>query len=143
MKLNWSGENEVDSIGNDRLYEVYIEGKEPLTGSADEVFFGNPKLYNPEDLLLSALASCHMMSYFYVCRKRGVSIKSYQDNPEGVLKLEPDGSGKFESVTLKPIVELVDKTQVDLAVSLHKDAGRLCFIANSCSFKIAHSINVY
>ena len=136
LKLDWIGNPSVNSIKNDRLYEIAIPGKEAFKGSADGTFYGDPSLLNPEDLLLSALSSCHMMSYFYVCRKRKIAIESYQDEPIGNLELSVDGSGRFTSVTLKPTILLKNKTQKELAQSLHHEASKLCFIANSCNFAI-------
>ena len=77
-----------------------------------------------------------MMSYLYVCRKNGVRVLSYEDNPKGVLKVNQNGSGQFEQVFLNPVVKIVDYTMVDLAKSLHQKAKKLCFIGNSCNFPI-------
>ena len=108
-----------------------------MKGSADKVFHGNQTLYNPEDMLLSALSSCHMMSYLYLCRKAGIKVTSYSDKPEGKLILNMDGSGAFTEVVLKPVVILKDKNQQYIA-NLHAEAGKLCFIANSCTFDIIY-----
>lgn len=138
LSLQWDGRPNDHSIKNDRLYKVAIEGKQPFRGSADQVFFGDPSLYNPEDLLLASLSACHMMSYFYVCRKQGIKILDYQDEPVGLLKVNVDGSGQFEQVTLFPTVRLANKGDEDQARLLHEQAGKLCFIANSCRFTILY-----
>ena len=142
LHLHWTGDTSISNIANDRLYEIKIEGKELLRGSADKPFFGNPDLFNPEDLLLSSLSSCHMMSYLYVCRKNGVKVISYLDNPEGFLQVNPNGSGQFKSVILKPIIKIQDKQQEQLAIDLHLEAGKLCFIANSCNFLIQYDVTI-
>lgn len=145
LLLNWLGDPLQNTISNDRTYSVSIEGKPVLTGSADSAFFGDNSLYNPEDLLLSALSACHMMSYFYVCRKHGIQISSYRDNPEGFLKINTDGSGQFEKVTLKPSIGIKSGDE-EKAYGLHTEAGKLCFIANSCAFPIDYEpviIKVY
>lgn len=136
LELNWKGNPTGNSIQNDRLYEVKIEGKETFLGSADKTFFGDPTLYNPEDLLLSALTSCHMMSYFYLCRKHQISILNYTDTPIGTLVVHPNGSGQFQKVVLQPTVMLANSDLKELALSLHTEAKKLCFIANSCAFEI-------
>lgn len=138
LDLLWLGNENGVNHGDDRLYEINISGKETIKGSADEPFFGDPSLYNPEDLLISALSACHMMSFLYLCRKSGIKVASYVDNPLGVLKINNDGSGEFENVTLKPIVVLSDSTQINKASKLHAQAGKLCFIANSVNFKIKY-----
>ena len=138
LTLNWLGDEKGERHRNDRFYEINIEGKPRLKGSADKPFFGDPNLYNPEDLLLSALSACHMMSYLYLCRKEGIKIKSYQDDPIGSLIVNHEGSGRFELVVLKPKVTLLDPTQKEKANQLHAQAGKLCFIANSVNFEIKY-----
>lgn len=138
LQLNWTGEASKDSHQNDRLFQVDIAGKESFMGSADKPFFGDPSKYNPEDLLMAALSSCHMMSFLYLCRKHEIQVERYTDNPEGRLQLYPDGSGKFVEVRLRPIVKLRDAGQNTEAHALHSKAGKLCFIANSCNFPILY-----
>tara|TARA_B110000211_G_C14047189_1_gene539555 strand:- start:55 stop:510 length:456 start_codon:yes stop_codon:yes gene_type:complete len=140
LELKWLGDENGTHHREDRFYEISIDGKATLKGSADKPFFGDPTLYNPEDLLLSALSACHMMSYLYLCRKEGIKITSYQDNAVGILKVDENGTGRFESVVLKPQVVLVDSSQSDQASALHTQAGKLCFIANSVNFDISYDI---
>ena len=138
LALNWTGDREQSDIRNDRLYEIQIDGKPKLLGSADKPFFGDPAMYNPEDLLMSALSACHMMSFLYLCRKNKIEIESYSDCPVGILKLNLDGSGQFEKVTLKPKVKVRNLSEASTADELHQLAGKLCFIANSCNFEIVY-----
>ncbi|WP_293943611.1 MULTISPECIES: OsmC family protein [unclassified Sphingobacterium] len=121
-----------------KSHRISIQGKTDLQLSAAKVFKGDPTLYNPEDLLLSSLVSCHMMSYLYVCSKNNIEIISYTDNAEAILETSSDGSGRFVQVDLHPKVNISDPTKIALALSLHHEASRLCFIANSCNFPVRH-----
>ncbi|MDG2433336.1 OsmC family protein [Flavobacterium sp.] len=121
-----------------KSHSVVIEGKELLHVSAAKAFKGDPSLYNPEDLLLSSVVSCHMMSYLYVCQQNGIEILSYQDDAEATLEVLDTGGGRFIEVRLFPTVIVKEKEQIDLAIHLHVEANRLCFIANSCNFPIVH-----
>lgn len=145
-KVNWQlGDNETTQNPKDfsRNHIVTIANKKyPLQVSAAKPFRGDDTLYNPEDLLLSALASCHMMSYLYVCAQNNIEVLSYTDTAEAILKVEASGSGHFSKVTLKPIVTIKDASQLELAKSLHAKANSLCFIANSCNFQVAHYVEV-
>ncbi|MGK0429263.1 MAG: organic hydroperoxide reductase OsmC/OhrA, partial [Psychroserpens sp.] len=67
VQAKWSAKNALDVSVNGKTHQVFIDDKSPLTVSAAKAFKGDETKYNPEDLLLSALSSCHMMSYFYVC----------------------------------------------------------------------------
>lgn len=121
-----------------KTHHISIEGKPALEVSAAKAFKGDPNLYNPEDLLLSSLTSCHMMSYLYCCTQHKIEVISYTDHSEATLIVNADGSGKIVQVDLFPEVVIADKTQINLAISLHKKANELCFIANSCNFPVSH-----
>lgn len=138
VQAKWSAKKALDVSVNGRTHQVFIDDKSPLTVSAAKAFKGDDTKYNPEDLLLSALTSCHMMSYFYVCAQHGIELIDYIDEAIGVLELKADGSGAFTSVVLNPIVTISKVDMIDKAVGLHKEANKLCFIANSCNFPITH-----
>lgn len=142
LGLQWKGLEKSDSVKNDRLYQIDIAGKPSFLGSADRVFHGDASLYNPEDLLIASLAACHMMSYFYLCRKEGIKILDYRDSPVGKLTVHPNGSGKFEEVVLMPVVTVTSITWIEKAIALHDAAGKLCFIANSLNFPVIYEPKV-
>jgi organic hydroperoxide reductase OsmC/OhrA len=140
-EANWTS-NQIQEDSTKRFYnkshQIKIEGKPILNVSAAKAFKGDPELYNPEDLLLSSLVSCHMMSYLYVCSQKGIEVLEYSDNAEATLEVSDDGSGRFVEVVLKPKVKISNHDKIELAVELHKRANQLCFIANSCNFPVLH-----
>jgi organic hydroperoxide reductase OsmC/OhrA len=140
-EANWTSK-QVASDSSKRFYskshQIQIEGKPVLDISAAKAFKGDPSLYNPEDLLLSSLVSCHMMSYLYVCSQNGIEVIEYSDNAEAILEVNPDGSGRFVEARLYPKVKISNPDQIDLALELHQKANQLCFIANSCNFPVLH-----
>ena len=138
-EVKWAS-NQEDSTKRfySKSHQIKIEGKPVLNVSAAKAFKGDPELYNPEDLLLSSLVSCHMMSYLYVCSQNGIEILEYSDNAEATLEVSPDGSGRFVKVTLNPEVKISNSNQIQLALDLHQKANQLCFIANSCNFPVLH-----
>lgn len=136
--LNWQDEKNPATryIKN---HTLSFEGKADLKLSAAKAFKGDPDLHNPEDLLLSSLMSCHLMSYLYVCSLHQINVLSYSDNAIGTLETDEKGSGRFVEVHLHPVVIIDNPAQIDLANALHKKANELCFIANSCNFKVLHT----
>lgn len=107
-ELNWTyqqNQNKLSERFYSKTHQVKIEGKPDLDISAAKAFKGDPSLYNPEDLLLSSLVSCHMMSYLYVCSQNGIEVLEYSDNAEATLEVNPDGSGRFVEVRLYPKVK--------------------------------------
>ena len=140
-EVKWTSDQKpVDSTKRfySKSHKIVIEGKPVLNVSAAKAFKGDPELYNPEDLLLSSLVSCHMMSYLYVCSQNGIEVLEYSDNSEATLEVNPDGSGRFVEVRLYPKVKISNSDQIQLALELYQKANRLCFIANSCNFPVLH-----
>ncbi|CAH0256789.1 hypothetical protein SRABI83_03270 [Arthrobacter sp. Bi83] len=121
-----------------RDHDVEIPGLPVLKGSADPTFHGDRSRYNPEQLLLTALAQCHMLSFLHVAVRHGVVVLSYEDNASGLMRVNRDGSGQFENVTLHPRVEVGDPVHVGLAEEMHRQANQVCFIARSVNFPVMH-----
>jgi organic hydroperoxide reductase OsmC/OhrA len=140
--INWTSNQNKEQLERkfySKSHKITIEGKPVLDVSAAKAFKGDPELYNPEDLLLSSLVSCHMMSYLYVCAQNGIEVVAYSDNAEATLEVSPDGSGRFTEVRLNPKVKIANPDQIQEALELHTKANQLCFIANSCNFPVVHN----
>jgi len=139
IQVEWTG-NLGEGTKNYKTYsrnhEIAAAGKATISGSSDPAFRGDAARYNPEDLFVSTLASCHMLWYLHLCSANGLTVISYVDNAEGIMKEQADGSGAFEVVTLKPTIVLKEGDDVTLARSLHKEAHKMCFIANSVNFPV-------
>ncbi len=139
--IEWTGDlgTGTESYrGYSRDHIVSIQGKPLLPCSADPVFRGDPARYNPEDLFLASLSACHMLTYLHLCATSGIAVTGYRDTARGTLEEESSKGGKFTSVILHPVVTIREKEKKELALSLHEEAGRLCFIANSCSIPVRH-----
>lgn len=135
-RLKWI--QKIESKNTFKNHNIEIAGKETLQLSAAKAFKGDPTKHNPEDLLLSAVSSCHMMSYLYCCQKNGIEILKYEDNTTAVLETNMKGGGEIILVELQPVIQLKDFSQIDLALQLHQEASQLCFIANSCKFPVKY-----
>jgi organic hydroperoxide reductase OsmC/OhrA len=143
-RLVWSGgargpTKSVESYS--REFRTEFEGKPPLHGSADPAFHGDPALYNPEDLLLSALSACHMLSYLAVCAHAGIAVLSYEDAADGTLARR-DGKVRFVDVLLRPRVVLEPGSDIEKAKALHEKAHNICVIVNSVNFPVRHEAEV-
>lgn len=145
LHAQWLGEGTGGTTtyaGYTRAIEVRVDGKAPLAVSAAAAFRGDPAKHDPEDLLLAALASCHMLSYLSLCARKRVTVLAYEDDVHATLVVHPDGSGEFESVTLRPRVTLAPGADRELALALHEDAAKLCFIARSVKTPVRHEATI-
>jgi organic hydroperoxide reductase OsmC/OhrA len=141
VSVAWTGNRGTGTSsyrGYGRDHIVRAAGLPELAGTADPTFHGDADRWNPEQLLLTALAQCHMLSYFHIAVKNGIVVTAYTDDAEGSMRLNRDGSGEFTSVTLHPKVSITDPSQSGLAQQLHEEAHRVCFIARSVNFPVLH-----
>lgn len=139
--INWKGnlgQGTKEYRGYSRNHEAQIASKPVIELSSDPAFRGDKTRHNPEELLVISISSCHMLWYLHLCAVAGVVVTDYSDNATGILEESPDGSGKFSEVVLHPIVTVQTTDIVDKAKELHKEAHKMCFIANSCNFPIKH-----
>ncbi len=120
----------------DRSHTVTFAGKPPLHLTTDNPAVGDKSKLNPEDLLVAAIASCHMLSYLYVCAMEGIVITSYTDNATGIMIENENGGGSFKEVTLNPSCKVNDESMIAKAIELHHKAHELCYIANSVNFEV-------
>lgn len=141
LELNWTGnlgEGTKSYKTYHRSYSISINGKATLHGSSDPAFRGDASKYNPEELFLMSLSSCHMLWYLHLCSNEGIVVQEYTDHATGTMEENADGSGKFTEVVLHPKVKIINQDQIQQANALHHKANQMCFIANSCNFPVIH-----
>jgi organic hydroperoxide reductase OsmC/OhrA len=141
LTVTWTGNTGGGTStyrGYRRTHVVTADGPPELPGSADRTFHGDRDRWNPEQLLLAALAQCHMLSYLHVCVGAGVVVTDYVDRATGSMRSEPDGSGRFTEAVLRPEVAVAEESMLEAATRAHRRAGELCFIANSVGFPVRH-----
>ncbi|MFZ5479049.1 MAG: OsmC family protein [Myxococcota bacterium] len=139
--VSWTGNRGTgtSSIGAyGREHEIRCPGRPVIYGTSDPAFRGDPTKHNPEDLLVAALSGCHMLWFLSLCADAGIVVVSYTDDAVGVMEEQEDGAGQFESVTLHPKVALAIGSDVERAMTLHKAAHEMCFIARSVAFPVRH-----
>ncbi|KIS27313.1 peroxiredoxin [Arthrobacter sp. SPG23] len=145
VTVRWTGnrgEGTSTYRGYSREHDIELPGLPVLKGSADPTFHGDRTRYNPEQLLLTALSQCHMLSFLHMAVKHGVVVTAYEDRAEGLMRTNRDGSGQFESATLRPMVTLAGDVEPALMERLHEEASKVCFIARSVNFPVLHEPSV-
>ena len=139
VRVDWTGndgEGTKTYKGYRRDHTITAEGKPQIQGSSDPSFRGDKARYNPEELLVASLSSCHMLWYLHLCSVNHVTVRDYRDAASGVLEAGDDGSGEFVQVVLRPIVMISTGDDRARALALHNEAHRLCFIARSVRFPV-------
>lgn len=114
-------------------------GKAAIAGSSDPAYRGDPARWNPEELLVASLAACHKLWYLHLCADSGVVVTGYTDRAEGWMEPDVAGVVRFARVLLSPVVAIAPSSDAALARSLHAEAHRRCYIANSVAFPVEHA----
>lgn len=143
--LVWTGnlgKGTADYRAYKRNYKIQIEGKSYILGSSDPSFRGDKTRHNPEELFVASLSSCHMLWYLHLCSENGITVTDYRDFAEGIMQEDKSGAGYFESVILRPEVTILEPDKTEVAKKLHVQANKMCFIANSCNFKVQHEPSI-
>jgi organic hydroperoxide reductase OsmC/OhrA len=115
-----------------REHTVAMGGAAPMQLSAAKAFLGDPKLANPEDLLVAALSSCHMLTFLAICARKGIVVDRYEDDATGWLERPAGAPMHVTRVTLRPRVAFAEAAPDAATLAhLHEQAHHGCFIASS------------
>jgi organic hydroperoxide reductase OsmC/OhrA len=116
-----------------RAHELTFGSGTTVQASAAPGYRGEPDRVNPEEQFVSALSSCHMLTFLAVAAKKRLVVESYEDDASGVLAKNADGKLAMTQVVLRPKVEFSGEkvpSPEELA-AMHEAAHKGCFIANS------------
>ncbi len=139
-KVNWTrgtGEFTHESYSRDHVLS-FGSGTE-IKASAAPGFQGNPDCVDPEEGLVGALSSCHMLTFLAIAAKKRLAVDSYEDEAVGFLEKNADGKLAVTRATLRPKVTWGgDQTPTAEEIEkMHAHAHHACFIANSVLTEVA------
>jgi organic hydroperoxide reductase OsmC/OhrA len=140
-QIVWTGDRGTGTQsyrGYDRTWRITTPGKPPIECSNDPLLGGDPGRPNPEDLLLSSLAACHMLWYLHLASTAGITVRAYEDNPIGVGETGPGGEGRFIEAVLRPKITVERGADLAVADELHAQIHNYCFIARSVNFPVRY-----
>ncbi|MFJ2756147.1 OsmC family protein [Nocardioides sp. NPDC087217] len=138
VSVEWTGNRGTGTSGYRdyaRDHVVRIEGLPDILGSADPTFRGDASRHNPEQLLLTSLAQCHMLSYLHQAVTVGVVVLDYHDAATATMETQGTG-GRFTRAVLHPVVTVAEAGMIEAATSAHHQAHLDCFIASSVNFPV-------
>jgi organic hydroperoxide reductase OsmC/OhrA len=132
------GEGTKRYKGYDRTWRIATSGELPIDCSNDPLLGGDSGKPNPEDLLLSSLAGCHMLWYLHLASDAGIVVRAYEDAPLGVGETGTRGEGRFIRAVLRPRITVERGADLAKADGLHHEVHHYCFIARSVNFPITY-----
>lgn len=142
-KVTWNRNGATFSDNRySRGHEWAFDGgiKIPASASPQAVRapFSVAEAVDPEEALVAAASSCHMLSFLYVASKRGFVVDSYEDNAFGVMEKNPQGKFAVTRITLRPKIQFSGEKQPSASElsALHHAAHEECYIANSIKSEV-------
>ena len=139
--LNWEkGDGPFTYEAYSRNHAIsFKNSQETMIVSASPVYKGDGSKADPEDLLVAALSSCHMLSFLAIAAKKKLTVHSYQDDAVGFLENDSsDGKGGklwITRVILRPRVAI--DADAETLAHIHHLAHEACFIANSVKTQVS------
>jgi organic hydroperoxide reductase OsmC/OhrA len=143
--LDWSlGETPDEDFRKGRYmrgFEMAFEDGPTIRGTASGHVVGErwaeTGAADPEQMLVSALSTCHMLSFLHVAREAGFIVARYRDTAEGRLEKDAAGRWSVTRVALRPQIDYRGAApDPETAARLHHAAQETCFIANSVKTEV-------
>jgi organic hydroperoxide reductase OsmC/OhrA len=123
-----------------RGHTVSFDGGAMVSASASPHVVGKwavEAAVDPEEMLVAALSSCHMLSFLHVARLAGFTVTAYRDHAAGVLEDIAPGRQAMTKVMLDPQIEWSGLAPDNEELyHMHHQAHEVCFIANSVKMEV-------
>lgn len=139
IDLEWQGSSHSpEEFNYTRNHAVSFSDTVQVTVSSAPEYKGDPNCPDPEQLLTSALASCHMLTFLAIADLKGFRVESYRDRATGFLEKGDSGRPQITRIELRPCIVFGGEKQPDAAAikRIHASAHKNCFIANSIKAKV-------
>lgn len=142
-KISWN-RNGAKFLGQhySRGHEWAFDGgvKVPASASPQVVRapFSVTEAIDPEEALVAAASSCHMLSFLSLASRQGFVVDSYLDEAIGLMEKNPQGKFAITRITLRPKIQFSGEklpSSAELS-ALHHAAHEECYIANSIKSEV-------
>ena len=137
--IRWTRETESFAYDDySRSHSWAFPGGTVVEAASAPDYLGDPDRVDPEEALVAAISSCHMLTFLALASKKRFVVDRYDDPAVGVMEKNEDGKLAVTRVVLRPSVAFSGARQPspeDLE-RMHHQAHEHCFIANSVRTRI-------
>ena len=123
-----------------RGHTVSFDGGTVISASASPHVVGKwavEAAVDPEEMLVAALSSCHMLSFLHIARLAGCTVTAYDDHAAGAMEEIAPGRWALTRVVLHPEIAWTGSVPTAEQLSrMHHEAHEACFIANSVKTQV-------
>lgn len=143
-KISWKSDSPEAFAANKytRGHEWAFDGGITVPGSSSphsvRLPYSIEEAVDPEEALVAAASSCHMLTFLWLAGKAGFNIESYSDDAVGELTAMDNGRQWVSRIILDPKIVWVGENKPSPAklAELHHMAHEQCYIANSIRSEI-------
>ena len=140
-EIGWRSDGDFASGRYSRRHEISFDGGAVVAGSSSPDVvpapMSDPAAVDPEELLVAAVASCHMLWFLDLARRAGLDVAAYRDQAEGEMGRIGTGKTAITRIALSPDVAFNGRAPAAAELeALHHEAHARCFIANSLNSEI-------
>jgi organic hydroperoxide reductase OsmC/OhrA len=129
-RVRWTGSTGLGWERYDRAHEAASppaeQGLTLTTGEAQ----GDPRHLNPEQLVVMAASSCHLLWFLHLAAKARIDVVEYEDNPDAEMP-EDDPPVRLTRITLRPRIVVASGATEERVRRLVERAHEHCYVANS------------
>ncbi len=87
---------------------------------------------DPEEALVAAASSCHMLFFLSIAAQRGFVVDSYHDQAVGTLARDAEGNMAMTRIALRPAIGFAGAApDAEALAAIHHLAHKKCYVANS------------
>jgi organic hydroperoxide reductase OsmC/OhrA len=125
-----------------RAHEWQFDGGARVAASSSELHvplpMSVPANVDPEEALVAAASSCHMLFFLSFAATRGFVVESYKDPAVGMMGKDSAGKTAFTRITLRPEIVFGGERRPSVGelAALHHSAHEHCYIANSLKAEV-------
>jgi organic hydroperoxide reductase OsmC/OhrA len=140
-EIGWRSDGAFTTGRYSRRHEISFDGGAVVAGSSSPEMvpapMSDPAAVDPEEMLVAAVASCHMLWFLDLARRAGLDVASYQDRAEGEMGRIGTGKTAITRIALRPDIAFNGRAPAAAELeALHHEAHERCFIANSLNCEI-------
>jgi organic hydroperoxide reductase OsmC/OhrA len=131
-RVRWSGSTGAGWSEYDRAHTALAPPAEQELAITTGENQGDPRLLNPEQLVVVAASSCQMLWFLHLAAKARIDVVAYHDQADAEMP-EDDLPVRLTRITLRPRIAVAGDFKEQRVLKLAEKAHELCNVANSLS----------
>lgn len=136
----WNFETSLQWTG-DETGRAGSAGKPDVPVAAPPEFGGPPGVWTPEDLLISAIETCLLMTTLSVVKRQKIPVKSYGSRATGRMEKTPEGL-RFTQLEVAVELAVAEAADIEKARRAVAMAEKYCPISNAVKFPVHLQVSV-